>query len=40
VTWLNEEFALMDPNGLALDAFVFADGGLRYESLHPAAVRT
>lgn len=39
VAWLNEEFAVMDPNGLALDAFVLEDGGLRYESLHPGAVR-
>ena len=31
--WLNEEFATMDPNGLALDAFVFEDGTLRYETL-------
>jgi hypothetical protein len=33
VGWLNEEFATMDPNGLALDAFVLEGGGLRYESL-------
>jgi hypothetical protein len=33
--WLNEEFASMDPNGLALDAFVLDDGTLRYETLHP-----
>ena len=33
VTWLNEEFAAMDPNGLDVDAFVLADGTLRYESL-------
>lgn len=31
--WLNDEFAEMDPNGLALDAFVLADGDLRYEPL-------
>ncbi len=31
--WLNEEFAVMDPNGLALDAFVLDDGRLRYEAL-------
>jgi len=33
VTWLNEEFSEMDPNGLALDAFAFRDGALRYETL-------
>ncbi len=33
VGWLNDEFASMDPNGLALDAFVFEDGTLRYEAL-------
>jgi hypothetical protein len=33
VGWLNEEFSTMDPNGLALDAFVLEDGELRYESL-------
>lgn len=33
VGWLNEEFATMDPNGLALDAFVLEDGTLRYEAL-------
>jgi hypothetical protein len=33
VGWLNEEFANLDPNGLALDAFVLEDGDLRYESL-------
>jgi hypothetical protein len=33
VAWLNEEFAGMDPNGLALDAFVLEDGRLRYEVL-------
>jgi hypothetical protein len=38
VTWLNEEFAGMDPNGLALDAFVLDDGALRYEVLRGAAV--
>ncbi len=31
--WLNEELATMDPNGLALDAFVLDAGGLRYERL-------
>jgi hypothetical protein len=30
--WLNDEFSAMDPNGLALDAFVLEDGALRYES--------
>jgi hypothetical protein len=38
VGWLNEEFATMDPNGLALDAFVVEDGSLRYEPL-PAGPR-
>ncbi len=33
VAWLNEEFAEMDPNGLALDAFALEDGVLRYEAL-------
>jgi hypothetical protein len=37
VAWLNEEFAGVDPNGLALDAFVLADGALRYEVLRGAA---
>lgn len=36
VTWLNEEFSEMDPNGLALDAFVLEDGELRYEALRAA----
>ena len=31
--WLNEELAGMDPNGLALDAFVLDGDGLRYERL-------
>jgi hypothetical protein len=35
VAWLNEEFAEMDPNGLALDAFAFEAGTLRYEVLRP-----
>jgi hypothetical protein len=35
LAWLNEEFAEMDPNGLALDALVLEDGALRYESLRP-----
>ncbi len=33
VGWLNEEFSSMDPNGLALDAFVLDSGTLRYETL-------
>jgi hypothetical protein len=33
--WLNEEFASIDPNGLALDGFVLDADGLRYESLRP-----
>jgi len=33
VAWLNDEFSEMDPNGLALDAFVLEDGALRYEAL-------
>ena len=36
VAWINEEFSEMDPNGLALDAFVLEDGDLRYEALRPA----
>lgn len=35
--WLNDEFAEMDPNGLALDAFALEGGSLRYEALRPAA---
>ena len=31
--WINDEFAEMDPNGLALDAFALVDGELRYETL-------
>jgi hypothetical protein len=31
--WINDEFAEMDPNGLALDAFVLDGDGLRYETL-------
>ena len=31
--WINDEFAEMDPNGLALDAFTLDDGELRYEAL-------
>lgn len=38
LAWLNEEFAGMDPNGLALDAFVLGDGALRYEVLRGAAI--
>ena len=32
VAWLNDEFSEMDPNGLALDAFVLEGGSLRYEA--------
>ena len=39
VRWLNDEFATMDPNGLALDAFVFGNGALRYEALSPGRQR-
>ena len=35
VAWLNEEFAEMDPNGLALDAFILEGGALRYAALRP-----
>jgi hypothetical protein len=35
VGWINDEFAEMDPNGLALDAFVLDEAGLRYEALGP-----
>jgi hypothetical protein len=35
VAWINDEFAEMDPNGLALDAFVLDEAGLRYETLAP-----
>jgi hypothetical protein len=35
VAWINDEFAELDPNGLALDAFVLEDGTLRYETLRP-----
>jgi hypothetical protein len=38
VAWLNEEFAGMDPNGLALDAFSLEEGALRYEVLRGASV--
>jgi hypothetical protein len=34
--WLNEEFAALDPNGLALDGFLLEDGGLRYEPFRPS----
>jgi hypothetical protein len=33
VAWLNDEFSEMDPNGLALDAFVLEGDALRYEAL-------
>jgi hypothetical protein len=36
-SWINDEFAEMDPNGLALDAFALEDDGLRYEALRPPA---
>ena len=39
VGWLNDEFATMDPNGLALDAFVFEGGTLRYETLRTGEAR-
>jgi hypothetical protein len=39
VGWLNDEFASMDPNGLALDAFVLDDGALRYEALEVGSAR-
>ena len=32
VAWLNDEFSEMDPNGLALDAFVLEGDVLRYEA--------
>jgi hypothetical protein len=37
--WLNDEFASMDPNGLALDAFVLEDGRLRYEPFGQSSPR-
>jgi hypothetical protein len=37
--WLNDELAEMDPNGLALDAFVLEEGTLRYEALRPPSRR-
>ena len=36
---LNDELAEMDPNGLALDAFAWGDGSLRYEVLRPPVRR-
>jgi hypothetical protein len=33
LAWINDEFAEMDPNGLALDAVVLDRGALRYETL-------
>ncbi len=33
LAWINDEFAEMDPNGLALDAFALDGGELRYETL-------
>lgn len=38
--WLNDEFASMDPNGLALDGFLLDDRGLRYEPFPAAGPRT
>jgi hypothetical protein len=38
VGWLNDEFSEMDPNGLALDAFVLSDGMLRYEAIRPGRI--
>lgn len=35
--WLNDAFAGMDPNGLALDAFPVQDGAVRYEALRAGA---
>jgi hypothetical protein len=32
VAWLNDEFSEIDPNGLALDAFVLEGEALRYEA--------
>jgi hypothetical protein len=40
VGWLNDELATMDPNGLALDAFVLDGGTLRYEALNLDLVRS
>jgi hypothetical protein len=37
--WLNDEFAALDPNGLALDAFVLEGGVLRYEPFRPTGPR-
>jgi hypothetical protein len=36
VAWVNEEFAAMDPNGLALDGFMLEGGEMRYESFSSA----
>ena len=36
--WLNEELSTMDPNGLALDAFVLDGEAIRYERLPGAGV--
>lgn len=35
--WLNDEFAALDPNGLALDAFLFDGERVRYEPFAPGA---
>ncbi|OGO57481.1 MAG: hypothetical protein A2V85_12455 [Chloroflexi bacterium RBG_16_72_14] len=38
VAWLNDEFSEMDPNGLALDAFVLDADGIRYEALRRSSI--
>jgi hypothetical protein len=38
--WINDEFAEMDPNGLALDALALADDELRYEPLRSSMRRS
>jgi hypothetical protein len=38
VGWLNDEFSQMDPNGLALDAFVLEEGTLRYDVIRPGRI--
>jgi hypothetical protein len=38
--WLNEEFAAMDPNGLALDGFMSGGGDVRYEAFGPSGPRS
>jgi hypothetical protein len=39
VGWLNEEFAALDPNALALEAFTFQGGRLRYDALERRLAR-